>query len=184
MTSMAFPESLRKDFDVLESHPSGRILAGYHVRERKHGGREFMLRLLPDSFCRDKDLVESFHEFFTRFASISNKSYTPQVYSVTGAVNGPVYVLEEYVSGISLILLRQIAKIKHLKSTFVSNTGRFDAGHQAERIPASILFAVLSIFRKSGQDIADASIIPGSLDLSGKTGRCRFHSLVPPSPLN
>ena len=83
-----------------------------------------------------------------------------------------------------LILLRQIAKIKHLKSTFVSNTGRFDAGHQAERIPASILFAVLSIFRKSGQDIADASIIPGSLDLSGKTGRCRFHSLVPPSPLN
>jgi error-prone DNA polymerase len=83
-----------------------------------------------------------------------------------------------------LILLRQIAKIKHIKSTFESNRGRFDAGHRAERILASILFAVLSIFRKSGQDIADASIIPGSLDLSDKTGRCRFHSLVPPGPLN
>lgn len=115
MTFMAFPESLRKDFDALESHPSGMILTGYHVRERRPGGREFMLRLLPDSFCRDKGLVESFHEFCARFASISNKSYTPQVYSVTGAVNGPVYVLEEYVAGISLT---EFVKKKGISSDF------------------------------------------------------------------
>ena len=83
-----------------------------------------------------------------------------------------------------LILLRQIAKIKHLKSTFVSNTGRFDAGHQAERIFASTLFVDLSIFLKSEQGIADVSTIPRGPDLSDKTGRCRFHSLVPPGPLN
>jgi len=94
------------------------------------------------------------------------------------------YDVERFYRDAKIVLLRQIAKIKHIKSTFESNTGRFDAGHRAERILASILFAVLSIFRKSGQDIADASIIPGSLDLSDKTGRCRFHSLVPPGPLN
>jgi hypothetical protein len=102
MALMTFPESLRKDFEVLDSYPNGGILAGYHVRERRFGGRELLLRLLPEAFCRDKGLVESFHEFFARFTSISNKSYTPQVYSVSGAVNGPVYVLEEYVPGISL----------------------------------------------------------------------------------
>jgi serine/threonine protein kinase len=99
---MSFPESLKKDFDVLDSTPTGRILPCYRVRERKPFGREFTLRLLPEAFCGDKGIVDGFHDFFTRFAEISNKSYIPQVHSFVGAVNGPVYVLEEFVSGISL----------------------------------------------------------------------------------
>jgi serine/threonine protein kinase len=99
---MPFPESLKNDFDVLDSGPQGGILPCYRVRERKPFGREFTLRLLPEAFCGDKGIVDDFHDFFTRFAEISNKTNIPQVYSVTGAVNGPVYVLEEYVSGITL----------------------------------------------------------------------------------
>ena len=74
--------------------------------------------------------------------------------------------------------------MKHIRSTFASDRGRLDAGHPAERILASILFAVLSIDLKSEKDIADASTIPGSPDLKGKTAGCHFHSLVPPGPLN
>jgi serine/threonine protein kinase len=99
---MSFPESLKQDFDVLEGSPHDRILPCYRVRERKPFGREFMLRLLPDSFCSDKGLIDAFHEFFTRFSEISNKTYLAQVHSVVGAVNGPVYVLEEFVSGVTL----------------------------------------------------------------------------------
>ncbi len=102
MNAMSFPESLRLDFDTLDGSPQGRILPCYRVRERKPFGREFMLRLLPDSFCSDNGLVDAFHDFFTRFAQISNKTYLAQVHSVVGAVNGPVYVLEEFVSGIPL----------------------------------------------------------------------------------
>jgi len=68
--------------------------------------------------------------------------------------------------------------MKRIKSTFASDRGRLDAGHRAERILASILFAVLAIVLKSEKDIADASTIPGSLDLLGKTGCCHFIILL------
>ena len=74
--------------------------------------------------------------------------------------------------------------MEHVKSTFASDRGRFDAGHRAERIFASTLFVDLSIFLKSEQGIADVSTIPRGPDLSGKTAGCHFHSLVPPGPLN
>jgi serine/threonine protein kinase len=99
---MSFPESLKQDFDVLDGGPTGRILPCYRVRERKPFGREFMLRLLPDEYCGDKGLVDAFHEFFTRFSEISNKTYLASVHSVVGAVNRSVYVLEEFVSGVTL----------------------------------------------------------------------------------
>jgi hypothetical protein len=50
------------------------------------------------------------------------------------------------------------------KSTFASDRGRLDVGHPAERILASILFAVLSIALKSERDISDASKTQGNRD--------------------
>jgi len=100
--SFTLPDSLLEYFEVVGSCPSARVFQPFRVVEKKPGGREFMIRLLPDTFSSDKGLVEAFHEFFTRFSEISNKAYIAQVHSVVGAVNGPVYVLEEFVSGISL----------------------------------------------------------------------------------
>ena len=70
--------------------------------------------------------------------------------------------------------------MNRVKSAFVSDRGRLDAGHLAERILASNLFAVLSIALKSERDISDASKTPGNRDLKGKTS----HPLVPPDLLN
>ena len=70
--------------------------------------------------------------------------------------------------------------MKHIKLAFVSDRGRFDAGHRAEKILVSILSAVFSIVLKSEKDISDASTIRGCIDLKGKTG----HPLVPPDLLN
>jgi len=61
-----------------------------------------MLRLLPAPFCENQTLVEQFHHFFSRFSTIANRTYIPAIYSVSGAVGTSVYVLEEYVSGVSL----------------------------------------------------------------------------------
>lgn len=73
--------------------------------------------------------------------------------------------------------------MSYIRPTFASDRVRFDVGHRAERILVSILFASLAIVVKSEQDNADASTIPGSLDLSGTIARCHFHPLVPPALL-
>jgi len=70
--------------------------------------------------------------------------------------------------------------MNRVKSTFSSERGRLDVGHPAERILASILFAVVSIALKSERDISDASKTQGNRDLRGKTA----HPLVPPDILN
>ena len=70
--------------------------------------------------------------------------------------------------------------MNRVKSTFSSDRGRLDVGHLAERILASILFAVVSIALKSERDISDASKTPGNRDLKGKAA----NPLVPPDLLN
>jgi len=58
--------------------------------------------------------------------------------------------------------------MNRVKSAFASDRERLDAGHLAEKILDSILFAVLSIALKSERDISDASKTPGNRDLKGK----------------
>jgi len=70
--------------------------------------------------------------------------------------------------------------MNRVKSAFASDRGKLDAGHLAERILASILFAVFSITLKSERDISAPSTTPGNLDLKGKAA----HPLVPQDLLN
>src|SRR3989338_3495373 len=65
------------------------------------------------------------------------------------------------------------------RSTFSSNTMRFDGAHRAEKIFVSILFACPAIALRNERDIDDLSMIPKSPDSLGKTALRHFHSPEP-----
>ena len=66
-----------------------------------------------------------------------------------------------------------------LRSTSSSGTKRFDAGHRAERIFVSVLFACPSSAPRNEQGIGDLSTIPKHLDSWGKTVLYPSHSPIP-----
>ena len=67
-----------------------------------------------------------------------------------------------------------------LRSTTSSGTKRFDAGHRAERIFVSALFACPASALKNERGIGDLSTIPKHKDsLGGKTVLYPSHSLIP-----
>ena len=102
MAKINFPESLNSEFELIEACQSPSILSNFRVRAKAAGRQEYILRLLDPSLWSDKSSTKNFHDFFSRFSEISNRAYIPHVRSVVGALNGPIYVLEEYVTGISL----------------------------------------------------------------------------------
>ena len=66
-----------------------------------------------------------------------------------------------------------------LRSTSSSGTKRFDAGHWAERIFVSALFACPAGAPRNEQGINDLSTIPKRLDSLGKTALYPSHSRIP-----
>ena len=66
-----------------------------------------------------------------------------------------------------------------LRSTTSSGTKRFDAGHRAERIFVSALFACAASVPRIERGIGDLSTIPKHLDSLGKIALYRSHSLIP-----
>lgn len=66
-----------------------------------------------------------------------------------------------------------------LRSTSSSGTKRFDAGHRAERIFVSALFACPASAPRNERGIGDLSMIPKRMDSLGKTALYPSHSLIP-----
>ena len=66
-----------------------------------------------------------------------------------------------------------------LRSTFSSGITRSNAGHRAEMAFVSVLFACSAIALRNERDTDDPSMIPKSMDSSGKTALSHSHSLVP-----
>jgi serine/threonine protein kinase len=100
---MSLPKTLEPQFELIEHLPNGKILDCFRVKERKDKRpRELLLRLLPASFNDNQAVIDEFHGFFLKLSNLTNRSHIPIVYSVAGAIGGPVYVLEQYVSGVSL----------------------------------------------------------------------------------
>lgn len=133
---MPFPPSLETDFELVEQLPDCKILEAFRVRDRRRGRAEVILRLLPAEISQNPDIVSSFHSYFTRFSDIRNRMYIPAVYSVVGTVNRNVYVLEEYVSGISL---SRFIEMQHTSPTLVRDVtevlarGACEALHHAHQ---------------------------------------------------
>jgi hypothetical protein len=99
---MQFPEPLRDKFEFIGPLPGGKIIQCFRVKGMSRDARECVCRLLPEPFCQDRLIVERFHDFFTRFAQIPNRTHLASVYSISGVAGGAVYILEEFVSGIAL----------------------------------------------------------------------------------
>jgi serine/threonine protein kinase len=99
MGTPSLPASLNQEFEVVEAYRGDSVLYAFLVKERGGALRELIIRLLAPILWGEEALVAGFHEFFVRFAQISNRTYIPKVYSVSGALHAPVYVLEEYCSG-------------------------------------------------------------------------------------
>ena len=66
-----------------------------------------------------------------------------------------------------------------VRSTSSSGTKRFDAGHRAERIFVSALFACPASAPRIERGIGDLSTIPKHLDSWGKAALYPSHSLIP-----
>jgi len=66
-----------------------------------------------------------------------------------------------------------------IRSASSSGTKRFDAGHRAERIFVSALFACPTNAPRNAQGIGDLSTIPKHLDSWGKTALYPSHSPIP-----
>src|SRR5450756_574519 len=66
-----------------------------------------------------------------------------------------------------------------LRSTTSSGTKRFDAGHRAERIFVSALFACPASALRNERGIGELSMIPKRMDSMGKTALRPSHSLIP-----
>ena len=100
---MSLPNTLELQFELIEHFPGGKIFDCFRVKERKSKRpRELVLRLLPASFNDKKAVIDEFHSFFLKLSNLTNRSHIPIVYSVAGTIGGPVYVLEQYVSGVGL----------------------------------------------------------------------------------
>ncbi|MHB8204530.1 MAG: hypothetical protein ACYDHG_12610 [Desulfomonilaceae bacterium] len=100
---MSLPPALESEFELVEELPAGKVFHLYHVKERKSKrARELLLRLLPASFNDNQALIDEFHGFFLKLSNLTNRSHIPIFYSVAGTIGRPVYVLEQYVSGVSL----------------------------------------------------------------------------------
>src|SRR3989339_518958 len=65
------------------------------------------------------------------------------------------------------------------KSTSSSGTKRFDAGHRAEMIFVSVLFACPASAPRNERGIGDLSMIPKRMDSLGKAALYPSHSLIP-----
>jgi serine/threonine protein kinase len=98
---MEFPPEFESEFELLKELPSAKPIGCFLVKD-KSSKRLNVLRLLAPEFSDNQGLVEEFHSFFSRFSEISNRSYLPRVYSISGTIGGPIYVLEEYFTGIAL----------------------------------------------------------------------------------
>ena len=100
---MSLPKTLEPQFELIEHLPNGKIFDCFRVKERKaKRSRELLLRLLPASFNDNQSVIDEFHSFFLKLSNLTNRSHIPIVYSVAGAIGGPVYVLEQHVSGVTL----------------------------------------------------------------------------------
>ena len=100
---MSLPPALESEFKLVEELPADKVFQCYHVKERKSKRtKELVLRSLPASLNDNQEVIDEFHSFFLKLSNLTNRSHIPIVYSVSGTIGGPVYVLEQYVSGVSL----------------------------------------------------------------------------------
>ncbi len=100
---MDLPKILEPQFELIEHFHGGKIFDCFRVKERKEKRtRELLLRLLPPSFNNNQAVIDEFHGFFLKLSNLTNRSHIPIVYSVAGTIGGPVYVLEQHVSGVTL----------------------------------------------------------------------------------
>jgi hypothetical protein len=99
---MTFPNSLRSQFELIEQLPGEKAIDCYRVRDIRREWAESVVRVLPDKFSADREIVNRFHSFFAQFSAIPNRTFIPAVYSVTGVAGGNVYAVEEYVTGVPL----------------------------------------------------------------------------------
>jgi serine/threonine protein kinase len=100
---MSLPKKLDSQFELIEHFPNRKIFDCFRVKERKSKRpRELVLRLLPASLNDNQAVIDEFHGFFFKLSNLTNRSHIPIVYSVAGTLGGPVYVLEQYVSGVGL----------------------------------------------------------------------------------
>ena len=99
---MTFLNSLRSQFELIEQLPGEKAIDCYRVRDIRREWAESVVRVLPEKFSADKEIVDRFHSFFTQFSSIPNRTFIPAVYSITGVAGGNVYAVEEYVTGVPL----------------------------------------------------------------------------------
>jgi hypothetical protein len=65
---MVFPRNLETDFELIEEFPDAKILHCFRVKDRRRGGAEAVVRLLPEWFAWEQFFVDRFHSLLQDLA--------------------------------------------------------------------------------------------------------------------
>jgi TPR repeat protein len=156
---VAFPDRLRTNFELVKQVPSNKPFGVFLVKDKTQDLRLCVLRLLPDSLSGNKDFVDAFMAYFSKFSEIINRAYISSVYSISGQPGGNVYVLEEHVPGIDL-------------PTFIkTNSG--NAGLSKEII-GIVGKACEALHHAHQKDVFHLAITPEDILIDEKTGRVKL----------
>ncbi len=94
------PQTLQESFELVRVLPGDKPLKCFHVKSRKNGQAEYVLRVLPGDLAPNRELVWQFHQFFQNYQQIGRPGL-PRCHSVE--IRGDtVYALEEFVEGRTL----------------------------------------------------------------------------------
>ncbi|MEW6139303.1 MAG: tetratricopeptide repeat-containing protein kinase family protein [Thermodesulfobacteriota bacterium] len=94
------PQILHESFELVRALPGDKPLKCFHVKGRRNGQAEYVLRVLPGDLAPNRELVWQFHQFFQNYQQIGRPGL-PRCHSVE--IRGDtVYALEEFVEGRTL----------------------------------------------------------------------------------
>lgn len=94
------PQNLQESFELVGVLPGEKPLKCFHVRSRRNGQAEYVLRILPPELAVNRELVWQFHQFFQNYQQIGRPGL-PRCHSVEIRAD-TVYALEVFVKGRTL----------------------------------------------------------------------------------
>jgi hypothetical protein len=65
---MVFPRNLETDFELIEEFPDAKLFHCFRVKDRRRGGPEAVVRLLPEWLAWEQSFVDRFHSLLQDLA--------------------------------------------------------------------------------------------------------------------
>jgi hypothetical protein len=88
---MVFPRNLETDFELIEEFPDAKLFHCFRVKDRRRGGPEAVVRLLPEWFAWEQSFVDRFHSLLQDLAIFRTGRLSHRGEKGNSALLGKVY---------------------------------------------------------------------------------------------